>query len=536
MSPSASAKPKVRMYPNVRIAATDLQFWQTSLMPNINKVLQSFYKRNKESVEISLESIGESPQNTKPTVLVVCTSVHKVRAILRRSLSYDQSKYGLKVCKGRIIRSRKKRPLPHRSMMNAKGENDRPQPANAFYQAQPLNGASIGAYVREKHHPAVSFGGIILVDGEPFGMTVHHMLDPSDGETSDEDDPTGTLPMRSIAAGETQVGMSSDGGEEADGEFAYDLSGTESNADVEYASSETSAESDDISEEYGDIPGISEDHDFDIFVTQPAIDDVLADFFPSPDDKDDEHLSSHKFGSIHASSGLRRRIDSTHNLHEIDWSLFRIMPARLVHPPHNIIQGANSAALAPTQVLPSSELGDLRVRCMARTSGFQTGRILPGLVSMKMRGRQTPSHSFQVAGGLGIPGDSGAWLVDDKSGKACGHVLAYSQTKKVAYICPMDIMLADIAETLGVDRVTLPGGEMLGPAAAGNEVRDEVAILDMTPTFHPTVKCKDEAMMTSLVSCDGRRPAVDSTSQSKTANVSTGMSSMVGPCRVALQS
>jgi hypothetical protein len=32
--------------------------------------------------------------------------------------------------------------------------------------------------------PPVSFGGTILVDGKPFGMTVHHMLDaPSDDES-----------------------------------------------------------------------------------------------------------------------------------------------------------------------------------------------------------------------------------------------------------------------------------------------------------------------------------------------------------------
>lgn len=57
---------------------------------------------------------------------------------------------------------------------------------NSFYQNRPVSGASIGVY-RTEHLPPVSFGGIVMLDEEPFGMTAHHALDgPSDDEFETE--------------------------------------------------------------------------------------------------------------------------------------------------------------------------------------------------------------------------------------------------------------------------------------------------------------------------------------------------------------
>lgn len=108
----------------------------------------------------------------------------------------------------------------------------------------------------------------------------------------------------------------------------------------------------------------------------------------------------------------------------------------------------------------------------------QAGRILPALTTVKIYGRTSPSHSYQVSGripglsrsvalpnqtgrgvSLGIPGDSGAWVVDRIYGRLCGHVLAWSERKQVAYICPMDVLLLDIAEALQATDVRLPNGE-----------------------------------------------------------------------------
>ena len=58
-------------------------------------------------------------------------------------------------------------------------------------------------------------------------------------------------------------------------------------------------------------------------------------------------------------------------------------------------------------------------------------------------------------------GDSGAWVVDNEHGHVCGHVLAWCDKNAIAYICPMDILLEDIARTVGARSVGLPGGEMM---------------------------------------------------------------------------
>lgn len=56
-----------------------------------------------------------------------------------------------------------------------------------------------------------------------------------------------------------------------------------------------------------------------------------------------------------------------------------------------------------------------------------------------------------------VGGDSGAWVIDNASGRVCGHVLA--EKDGLTYICPMDILFEDIRHTLGASRVLLPGAE-----------------------------------------------------------------------------
>jgi hypothetical protein len=56
-----------------------------------------------------------------------------------------------------------------------------------------------------------------------------------------------------------------------------------------------------------------------------------------------------------------------------------------------------------------------------------------------------------------VPGDSGAWVFDKSTGRVCGHVLAWSEKSRTAYIAPMQVLLEDIARTLGATKVTLPG-------------------------------------------------------------------------------
>ncbi|KAI1092439.1 hypothetical protein F5B19DRAFT_483347 [Rostrohypoxylon terebratum] len=512
--PPKTQRPKLRLYPQVPLSDEVIEQWHSTLMPQINMALRHFYRKNPESVEISLESIGESPTKTKPTVLVVCTSVNKVRAILNKKLDvfFDGTGFGLKVCRGSMVRSRKG---PLRSMTKSQystggGDSDDPEAANPGFQERPQNGASIGAWIGDKHLPPVSFGGLIIVDDRPYGMTVHHMLDdPEAGLYPSDlpDDPkrANAPPRRSMThphEGESSTYDSSD-------DFAEEFSDTDSEFSATDITSDDEEGSDE--EDYtdpGDIPGVEPGCGDGYIVTQPAFDDVPEGFYPSEDTMDEDHIDTYRLGEIYASSGIRRR--NEHGLvHEIDWALFDFQHERL--PSDNLIPRAASTStrsttsvgnINPTEVVPAKSLPGLEVQCIARTSGLQMGQILPALTSVKIYGRTSPSHTYQISGRcstsrgfrlpatedppkvyprstlpLGVPGDSGAWIVDRPNGRLCGHVLAWSERKQVAYICPMEVLLLDIAETLEARDVRLPGGETI-VSMVERETDDVVEISD----------------------------------------------------------
>jgi hypothetical protein len=472
------AKSKLRTYPSLKISPEHLDFWQTGLLPHINHVLRGFYKKYPESVEISLEMIGESSTTVKPTILVICTSITKVRSILKKHMVYDKSVFGLKVCRGKVVHSRKHG--PRRAMAH---DSETLQAANPGHQECPTNGASIGAYVDEKHLPPVSLGGLIMVDGKPYGMTVHHMLDdPSDSEDDEVYDAIAPI-LRSSAYAEmpdltySESSVYSSGDEE----FMYTLSDCESDGDnssihsSEYDSDDEELislspfgeeEQDDEDEEPGNIPGISVGYGGSYMVTQPAIDDIPSDFYPDASTRDEDHLDSFQLGEVYASSGIRRRTENG-LVHEVDWALISYSSHRL--PESNYIPGGSrfltrpNSAPYPKNVKRTKDLSSTPVHCLARTSGLQTGRISQAMVSVKIFGRQTPSLSYQVASPkqkLGIPGDSGAWVISN-DGEVCGCVLAWSTKKGVAYICPMDVLLRDIGITLKAKTVGLPGGQLV---------------------------------------------------------------------------
>ncbi|KAK0726711.1 hypothetical protein B0T26DRAFT_671479 [Lasiosphaeria miniovina] len=518
-TPAKLPSAKTRLYPQVPLPPHVIQQWSTIVMPQINIALHHFYRKNPESVEISLESIGESPQSTKPTVLVVCTSVGKVRAILKKRLAtfFDGTTgLALKVCRGQVLRSRNDR--VGRSMTRPGDDgHDEIKAANPDYQERPSNGASIGAWIGDRHLPPVSFGGLIVVDDKPYGMTVHHMLDDPDqgthATTSKEGisrSMAGPQPLTDLAAWYAEQYPNSESDPDSSGteDYACEFSESDSDSFSESAITSDDDEEDDDDVQYGevgDIPGIEPGCGEGYIVTQPAQDDVPDGFYPSSETQDEDHLDTYGLGEVYASSGIKRRLEDG-MLHEIDWALFEFKDDRL--PDDNLIPRADQLSetrgqrveprssrslrsstsrptIHPTTVARTSSLPGLEVQCMARTSGLQTGLILPAVASVKIYGRMTPSHIYQVSGTspngvsnrttgsgeesgkprralpMGIPGDSGAWVVDRHHGQLCGHVLAWSERKRVAYVCPMDVLLLDIAETLEAGEIRLPSGEVL---------------------------------------------------------------------------
>lgn len=457
-----SKEPKLKLYTQVPLPAEAVEKWNTILMPQINQALRHFYRKHPESVEISLESIGLSPQQTEPTVLVVCSSVGKVRAILKKRVGdlFDGSTgFALKVCRGHVLRSRR---VASHSVQRSMADDDEVEAVNPKYQERPDNGASIGAWIGDRHLPPVSFGGLVIVDGKTYGMTVHHMLDDPDRDFGE---------ARRSAAVPSFAQFDSMDEEEDDEDDGYELSDTESEpySETDITSEYGDESESDEDEEPGDIPGIEPGCGGGYVVTQPALDDVEDGFYPCAETEDEDHLDTFSLGEVYASSGIRRRRDNG-LIHEVDWALFEFGADRL--PADNKMTKATGCGncgdqpLQPTVLAPSSALPGKDVQCVARTSGCQRGTILPALCSVKIYGRASPSHTYQVASpattgprAMGIPGDSGAWIVGVRDGALCGHVLAWSARKRVAYICPMDVLLLDIAQMLDALEVRLPGGE-----------------------------------------------------------------------------
>jgi hypothetical protein len=392
-----------------------------------------------------------------------------------------------------------------------------------------------------------------MVDDQPYGMTVHHMLDePPQIHTEGahhEHYPAKVAEPPDLAAWyerqqqqqQHESEPESESSSSGSSSYACEFSDSESDASESAITSQTSQDDEDSDsggptyDQPGDIPGIEPGCGDGFFITQPAFDDVSENTYTglSPDT---QHLERCKLGVMYASSGIRRRREEDSGLlHEVDWALFHFREDRRPH--ENDIHEADAASakkagkrastaqnlqqpssiIHPTTVVPTMSLPGLEVQCVARTSGLQQGHILHALVSLKIYGRKSPSDSYQVIGRriqrdntesskdahipfLGVPGDSGAWIIDSLRGQLCGHVLAWSERKRVAYICPMEVMLADIAETLEAYDICLPGGETLVGLHSDRRLSAVSALTDDTEgeLSHGSLRGRDSGYTAAL--------------------------------------
>ncbi|MCJ1388232.1 hypothetical protein MMC18_001077 [Xylographa bjoerkii] len=529
------AKRALRSSNKIKVWSHDIpalysKYWGSTMFPKLERILCRAINRW-ESYTIDLFMAGEDSETARPTVYMECTSTGKVRKILRH-LNKDLRLFEIKVVSGQIVRSKagkKKRKSTQKKRVNiASGLQTAKNLAdhcslNPHYQQKPVCGASIGVFRNGNHLPPVSFGGAVLVNGEPYGMSVHHMLEEDDEVESGSNDASGLLRSmapRSVcfdvhsqtdkkphdfpeqyqglypfevsepaeAVDTSSEGYAFSGGSSSASScfgpsskplYPFEISEDESDSDLDSVGDDEFWLSPEFEDQWiavdqvddgengpelGDTIGVLVGSGDSLVVTQPAIDDVDQGFFPSDDDRDEEHLCSHTLGHIHASSGIKRsRRD--HLIHEIDWALIRINKQR--SQACNLIQGGGrfckptsgdksvSPDSYPCKVMKANELGGLQVHASGRTSGLQTGMILPAMRMVRMPGRSFASHSWQVRGNFGEGGDSGAWVLDNATGYVCGHVLAYSSASGVAYIAPMEVLLDDMAATLGAT-VTLP--------------------------------------------------------------------------------
>ncbi|KAF7713104.1 Uncharacterized protein PECH_001877 [Penicillium ucsense] len=514
----SAKKRTIKRLPHLEIPDEHLQEWNFQIMPRLSRLLQKILKESDESCGVNLMMTGETIESAKTTICVTCASVKKIRSALKKHFPLDHEDWDLIVLRGDIERSKVPRTKrqPAKTRPNTSIQTPfRQRELNPCYQQRPLCGASIGAFQNEEHLPPVSYGGAVLVDGHPYGLTVHHMLEVP----SDDDEPGGNGPEAPLrSAGRPQDTLRS-ASSVSNQEFMYpwrDDEPSEANADLEISDSEDNdslshpgesevdeywlseddssddesfegVDDDDFDDDaasVGDTAGVEPGEEPRLMVTQPALDDVHDDFFPSAEDRDDEHLASHSLGYIHASSGLRRWTRQGMK-HEIDWALIKVddtrMDARnIVVDTTPFLPGRAGFGQSPpppiflNQVAPIEELGGMLVQCCGRTSGLQTGQISKAMTLVKLHGRHSFSTSFSVSGNFGAPGDSGAWVFDRSTGRVCGHVLAWSAQTNITYILPMEVIFEDIQRTLHASLVCLPGDPTRGLGYA-----------NPTPPLHP---------------------------------------------------
>ena len=431
---------------------------------NINK---------RESIELSVCMTGPSRNEAKPTLLMVCRSVPLAWKILSH-VNQEKQMFDVYVERGRLRRSKAKKKKGKKIRQRDEGK-DKPGQYPSRYQQKPSCGASIGCFVDEQHSEAVTFGGIVLVDGETHGMSVHHMLEDAD-----------------IDAGTCELEESMED-DMSDATIAFDDFSTDTSdllKDLEKlpdgfdASEIWDAESEcrgtrSGTERLSTKPG----QGGPIIVTQPALDDVDPNYFPSEDEMSDDHLVIHGLGTIHASSGLRR-LSHEGVAHEIDWALFKIHDDR--RPTVNtVIGGAKHCEKAtqdffPTKLIKASALGDLKVHAFGSTSGLETGRIRPKMELTRMPGRLSWSPVWKFVGKFGVAGDSGAWIIDNETGGLCGHVSSYSDSQQYGVLAPMEAQLQDMEETLSV-KVALPTGEENVPQSFRDQILKESSDIKPIP-------------------------------------------------------
>ena len=390
------------------IPANIQAYYKTVMIPKLNKMFARAIDRW-ESYTIMTFMAGDTPQTAKPTIFMSCLSISRAWKILEY-VNQDQQYFDIKVsvgqtCYSKAGKRRGKRVKKQSNRIGKTSSND--QGFNPTrYQRKPSCGASISAFVDEQHLERATFGGIVLADGEPFGMSVHHMLEDQDVDQGLDYrlDPDPTDPLGYTSEESSSRGLSPPPISYRQTRYTDDDEFDPSILDQDFG------DEDDELFNMGDTFGTPPGEGRDKVVTQPALDDVDPTFFPNEDDKSDEHLSSHGLGYIHASSGRKQVRHGTGNIaHEVDWALFKVCDGRL-NTRNSIHGGEKFCKLAPSvtasgphpcQVYAADALGRREVHAIGATSGLASGTILPEMVEQKMPGRVFSSTVWRFKGEFG---------------------------------------------------------------------------------------------------------------------------------------
>jgi hypothetical protein len=188
--------------------------------------------------------------------------------------------------------------------------------------------------------------------------------------------------------------------------------------------------------------------------------------------------TSFHFGRLHAWSGrIRRRtttfdniceVEDEHKLVEIDWALVRVEKPGINTLPTPSIRGVESRKYVETTC---RVVGCAEVQCVGRTSGYGLGFIseVPGLQTFKdgVRHREWAIEKHDSLSvkrwnleGIGVRGDSGAWLIDRESNALVGQIWGTNKAgrgkPRIAFFTPIEDVFSDIASRPGLGSPALP--------------------------------------------------------------------------------
>ena len=382
--------------------------YRNVMLPKLNKMLARAIDRW-EGYTLMTFMAGDSPQTAKPTIYMSCLSVNRAWKILEY-VNKDQKYFDIKVSVGQTCYSKagknKKRRRPQRLNLDTVQARDGNAPFNpAQYHRKPSCGASISAFVDEQHLERATFGGIVLADGEPFGMSVHHMLEDTDVDQGLEYvlEPEPALGPSNRMPGSMPDETESDVSSSPAVKWERTTYPEDEDFDPSILDQDFGDEDDELFN-MGDTVGTPPGGGRDKVVTQPALDDVAPTFFPNEEDKSDEHLQSHSLGYIHASSGRKQvRLGEGNIAHEVDWALFKVCDGRL-KAANKVDGGAQYCqyqAEYPCRLLAADTLGNRDVHAIGATSGLANGTILPEMVEQRMPGRVFSSTVWRFRGKFG---------------------------------------------------------------------------------------------------------------------------------------
>jgi hypothetical protein len=206
----------------------------------------------------------------------------------------------------------------------------------------------------------------------------------------------------------------------------------------------------------------------------------------------------HTFGAMLARSGPRsRRSLEDHGEYEaeMDWALFGIdqWPNSLDSHAQNISRGLHLSNIVP----------GASVRATGRTSGHQTGQINTAMSFIKHGTRFTqewtvfkdPQSSMKewIEGGIGVDGDSGAWIIDQKNGAIYGMVWGRHRaaTRPICLFSPIRDIIEDIKEKMKVSTICLPQSVSQSTSTVKGKQKEEFPA--QTPSITPRSSGKEQS-------------------------------------------